>query len=133
WLRAVLASPESTDLPAHLAERDERNPWVIYLPGIRRGSVAEAAALDDSLAPLAEVAIRSNWWPSAHSQTPWTPHSFLASKQGAGIDIASDTATKTALAQVLDELLFEDVAELKRMGRLDSFRLHHLVLDDTVR
>ncbi|HAM12623.1 MAG TPA: BREX-1 system phosphatase PglZ type B [Microbacterium sp.] len=133
WLRAVLASPESAELPAHLAERDERNPWVIYLPGVSRGSVAEAAALDDSLAPLAEVAIRSNWWPSAHGQTPWTPHSFLAAKEGAGLDIASDGATKAALAQVLDKLLFEDIADLKRMGRLDSSRLHHLVLDDSVR
>lgn len=133
WLRAVLASPESAELPAHIAERDERNPWVIYLPGVSRGSVAEAAALEDSLAPLAEVAIRSNWWPSAHGQTHWTPHSFLASKQGAGLDIASDSATKTALARVLDKFLFEDVADLKRMGRLDSSRLHHLVLDDTVR
>ncbi|MCT2183306.1 BREX-1 system phosphatase PglZ type B [Brevibacterium casei] len=133
WLRAVLASPESAELPAHLAERDERNPWVIYLPGISRGSVAEASALDDSLAPLAEVAIRSSWWPSAHGQTPWTPHSFLASKQGAGLDIASDSATKTALAQVLDRFLFEEIDDLKRMGRLDSSRLHHLVLDDTVR
>src|SRR5690625_1353447 len=133
WLRAVLASPETAELPAHLAERDERNPWVIYLPGISRGAVAEAAALDDSLAPLAEVAIRSNWWPSAHGQTPWTPHSFLASKQGAGLDIASDSATKAALAQVLDKFLFEDIDDLKRMGRLDSSRLHHLVLDDSVR
>lgn len=133
WLRAVLASPESAALPAHLAERDERNPWVLYLPGISRGSVAEVAALDNSLAPLAEVEIRSNWWPSAHGQTPWTPHSFLASKQGAGLDIASDSATKAALAQVLDKLLFEDIDDLKRMGRLDSSRLHHLVLDDSVR
>ncbi len=133
WLRAVLASPESAELPAHLAKRDERNPWVIYLPGVSRGSVAEATALDDSLAPLAEVAIRSNWWPSAHGQTPWTPHSFLASKQGAGLDIASDSATKAALAQVLNKFLLEDVADLKRIGRLDSSRLHNLVLDDTVR
>lgn len=133
WLRAVLASPESAELPAHIAERDERNPWVIYLPGISRGSSIEAAALDDSLAPLAEVAIRSNWWPSAHGQMPWTPHSFLASQHGAGLDIASDSATKAALAQVLDKFLFEDIDDLKRMGRLDSSRLHHLVLDDTVR
>lgn len=82
---------------------------------------------------MAEVAIRSNWWPSAHGQTPWTPHSFLAAKAGAGLDIASDGATKAALAQVLDKLLFEDIADLKRMGRLDSSRLHHLVLDDSVR
>lgn len=133
WLRAVLASPESAELPSHLAGRDERNPWVIYLPGISRSSVAEASALNDSLAPLAEVAIRSNWWPSAHGQTPWTPYSFLSSKQGAGLDIAGDAATKAALTQVLDKFFFEDIDDLKRMGRLDSSRLHHLVLDDSVR
>ncbi|MDJ0324195.1 BREX-1 system phosphatase PglZ type B [Cryobacterium sp. PH31-AA6] len=133
WLRAVLASPESAELPSHLAARDDRNPWVIYLPGISRSSVAEASALNDSLAPLAEIAIRSSWWPSAHGQTPWTPHSFLLSKQGAGLDIAGDAATKAALAQVLDKFFLEDIDDLKRMGRLDSSRLHHLVLDDSVR
>ncbi|MDN5585418.1 MAG: BREX-1 system phosphatase PglZ type B [Brevibacterium sp.] len=133
WLRAVLASPESVKPPPHLAERDDRNPWVIYLPGVSRSSVTEASALNDSLAPLAEVAIRSNWWPSAHGQTPWTPHSFLSSKQGAGLEIAGDAATKAALTQVLDKFLFEDIDDLKRMGRLDSSRLHHLVLDDSVR
>lgn len=133
WLRAVLASPESAELPTHLAERDGRNPWVIYLPGVSRSSVAEASALNDSLAPLAEVAIRSNWWPSALGQSPWTPHSFLASKLGAGLDLAGDGATKAALMQVLDTFLFEDIDNLKRMGRLDSSRLHHLVLDDSVR
>lgn len=133
WLRAVLASPESVELPPHLAERNERNPWVIYLPGVSRSSVAEASALDDSLSPLAEVATRSNWWPSAFGQTPWTPHSFLASKQGVGLDLAGDAATKAALGEVLDKLLLEDVDDLKRKGRLDSTRLHHLVLDDYVR
>lgn len=133
WLRAVLAAPESAQLPVHLAERDERNPWVIYLPGVRRAPVTEVVALDDSLAPLAEVAIRSNWWPSALGQTPWTPHSFLASNQGAGFDLAGDAATKAALEEVLDKLLLEDVDDLKRRGRLDSSRLRHLVLDDHVR
>ncbi|GAA8853906.1 BREX-1 system phosphatase PglZ type B [Helicobacter pylori] len=133
WLRAVLAAPEPAGLPTHLAPRDERNPWVIYLPGISRGSVAEASALDDSLAPLADVATRSNWWPSAHGQTPWTPHSFLASKQGVGLDLAGDAATRAALGEVLDNLLLEDVDDLKRRGRLDSSRLRHLVLDDHVR
>lgn len=133
WLRAVLASPESAGLPLHLAERDERNPWVIYLPGISRGSVVEASALDDSLAPLAEVATRSNWWPSALGQTPWAPHSFLASKHGAGFDLAGDAATKVTLGEVLDKLLLEDVDDLRRKGRLDSARLRRLVLDDHVR
>ncbi|MCH8564625.1 BREX-1 system phosphatase PglZ type B [Nesterenkonia sp. LB17] len=133
WLRAVLASSESVELPAHLAERDERNRWVIYLPGVNRSSVAEASVLNDALAPLAEVAIRSNWWPSAHGQAPWTPHTFLASKQGAGLDLAGDTATKGALKQVLNKFLTKDIDDLKRMGRLDSSRLHHLVLEDAAR
>lgn len=133
WLRSVLATPESAELPAHLAPRDEHSSWVIYLPGISRGSVAEASALDDSLAPLAEVAIRSNWWPPALGQTAWTPHAFLASKQGVGLDLAGDAATKAALGEVLDKLLLEDVDDLKRRGRLDSARLRHLVLDDHVR
>lgn len=133
WLRAVLAAPESAELPAYLAPRDERNPWVIYLPGVSRGSVAEASALDDSLAPLAEIANRSNWWPAALGQSPWTPHSFLAAKQGAGLDLAGDAATKAALGEVLDKLLLEEVDDLKRKGRLDSARLRHLVLDDHVR
>lgn len=133
WLRAVLASPDTAELPSHVAERDERNPWVIYLPSVSRGAVVEASTLDDSLAPLAEVAIRSNWWPSAIGQSPWTPHSFLASKQGAGLEIAGDAATKAALREGLDKLLLEDVDDLKRKGRLDSTRLRHLVLDDHVR
>lgn len=133
WLRAVLASPHAAELPSHLAERDERNPWVIYLPGISRGSVAEASTLDDSLAPLAEIAIRSNWWPSALGRSPWTPHSFLSSKQGAGLDLAGDAATRAALGEVLDKLLLEDIDDLKRKGRLDASRLRHLVLDDHVR
>lgn len=133
WLRAVLASPESAELPAHLAPRDERNPWVIYLPGISRGSVVEASALDDSLAPLAEVAIRSNWWPASLGQTPCTPHSFLASKQGVGLDLAGDVETRAVLGEVLDKLFLEDVDDLKRRGRLDASRLRHLVLDDHVR
>ena len=133
WLRAVLAAPKSVELPAHLAQRDERNPWVIYLPGISRSAVVEASALEDSLAPLAETAIRSNWWPSALGQAPWTPHSFLASKQGVGLDLAGDTATREALVEVLDKLLLEDVDDLKHKGRLDSSRLRHLVLDDHVR
>ncbi|MGO1267548.1 MAG: BREX-1 system phosphatase PglZ type B, partial [Microbacterium gubbeenense] len=53
--------------------------------------------------------------------------------QGAGLDIASDSPTKAALAQVLDKFLFEDIDDLNRMGRLDSSRLHTLVLDDAIR
>ena len=133
WIRAVLSAPESVDLPSHLAERSDRNPRVVYLPGHGRSSLSDVTSLESSVAPLVEVALRSNWWPSAHSQAAWTPHSFLGSKGGAGLDIASDAKTKAALTSVLDRLLSEDVDELRRMGRLDASRLHSLVMTDSVR
>lgn len=133
WIRAVLSAPDSVDLPSHLAERNDRNPWVVYLPGYGRSSLSDVTSLESSVAPLVEVALRSNWWPSAHSRSAWTPHSFFGSKDGAGLDIASDSKTKAALTSVLDRLLSEDVDELRRMGRLDASRLHSLVMTDSVR
>ena len=133
WIRAVLSAPQSADLPSHMAEHSERNPWVIYLPGHGRGSLSDVTSLEAVVSPLVELALRSNWWPSAHAQAAWTPHSFLGSKNGAGLDIAGDAKTKAALASVLDRLLAEDVDELRRMGRLDASRLHSLVMTDSVR
>src|SRR3954469_22091631 len=133
WIRAALAASESVELPSHLAERNGRNPWVIYLPGHGRSALSDVTSLDSSVSPLVEVALRSNWWPSAHSRAAWTPHSFLGSKDGAGLDIATDSKTRAALTSVLDRLLSEDVDELRRMGRLDSSRLHSLVMTDSVR
>lgn len=133
WIRAVMSAPDSVELPSHLAERDDRNPWVIYLPGHGRSALSDVTSLESVVSPLVEVALRSNWWPSAHSHAAWTPHSFLGSKDGAGLDIASDSKTKAALNSVLDQLLAEDVHELRRMGRLDASRLHSLVMTDSVR
>ena len=133
WIRATLSAPKSIDLPPHLAEHNDRNPWVIYLPGHGRSSLSDVTSLDSAVSPLLNVALRSNWWPSAHGQAAWTPHAFLGSKNGAGLDIAGDAKTKSALASVLDRLLAEDADDLRRMGRLDASRLHSLVMTDSVR
>lgn len=133
WIRAVLSASDLVELPSHLAERNDRNPWVIYLPGHGRSSLSDFTTLDSAVSPLVEVALRSNWWLSSHGQAAWTPHSFLGSKNGAGLDIAGDAKTKSALTSVLDRLLAEDVDELRRMGRLDASRLHSLVMTDSVR
>ena len=133
WIRAALSTPNSIKLPSHLAEHKQDNPWVIYLPGHGRSALSDVAGLDPSVSPLVEVALRSNWWPSAHGQAAWTPLAFLGSKNGAGLDIASDAKTKSALASVLDRLLGEEVEDLRRLGRLDASRLHSLVMTDTVR
>ncbi|OZF29147.1 hypothetical protein CH296_18020 [Rhodococcus sp. 14-2496-1d] len=133
WIRAVLSATDSIELPPHLADRNDRNPWVIYLPGHGRSSLSDFTTLDSAVSPLADVALRSNWWLSTHGQTAWTPHSFLGSKNGAGLDIAGDAKTKSALMNVVDRLLTEDVDELRDMGRLDASRLHSLVMTDSVR
>jgi hypothetical protein len=133
WIRAALSAPDSVELPSYLAEHNDTNPWVIYLPGHGRSALSDVASVDPAVSPLVEVALRSNWWPSAHGQAAWTPHAFLGSKNGAGLDIGGDTKTKSALASVLDRLLAEDVDDLRRMGRLDASRLHSLVMTDTVR
>lgn len=133
WIRAVLSAPDSVVLASHLAERNDRNPWVIYLPGHGRSALSDVTSLESAVAPLVEVALRSNWWPSAHSHSAWTPHSFLGSKDGAGLDVAGDSKSKAALTSVLDRLLSEDVDGLRRMGRLDASRLHSFVMTDSVR
>lgn len=133
WIRAVLAASKTVGLPSHLADPSHRNPWVVYLPGHGRSALSDVTNLDPSVSPLLEVALRSNWWPSAHSHSPWTPHSFLSSRDGAGLDIATDSKTRAALTSVLDQLMAEDVDDLRRMGRLDASRLHSLVMTDAVR
>lgn len=142
WLRAVLASPDDVPLPAHLAVRAPqdtdhpdrpRTPWVIYLPGVRRHELTDMAQIPEPLKPLADVALRSVWWAPPSGQNPWTPHSFLASKHGAHLDLAGDAATRQALAELLPRLLDEDVDALRNRGRLDAARLHQRVMPDAVR
>lgn len=133
WIRAVLSLPNLVELPSHLARHNNTNPWIIYLPGHSRSALSDVPNVDPVVSPLVEVALRSTWWPSAYGQGAWTPHSFLGSTNGAGLDIGGDAKTKSALASVLDRLLAEDVDDLRRMGRLDASRLHSLVMTDTVR
>lgn len=133
WMRAVLADPDSAELPDHLASHDEKNPWVIYLPGIGRSALSEANSPESAIAPLVEIALRSNWWPSAYGQGAWTPHSFLGSKHGVGFDLGGDAKSKAALSDVLDRLLIEKVDDLRLLGRLDASRLHSLVMTDSIR
>lgn len=133
WLRAALAAPEAVGLPAFLHARDARNPWVIYLPGISRGELNQPGDMAKELRPLADVVQRSTWWPGQASAPAWTPHSFLASKNGAALDLAGDAATREALTAVLGEVLRADADELRALGRLDAARLRALTMPDPVR
>jgi hypothetical protein len=133
WIRAALSAPESVKFPPGLPDRSDANPWVIYLPGHSRSALSDVANLDPAVAPLAEVMLRSNWWPSPPGQAAWTPNAFVGSRHGAGLEIAGDAKTRSALTSVLDRLIVEDTADLKQMGRLDAARLLSLVMTDSVR
>lgn len=136
WLRAALAAPGSPLLPtAHVPVGDSvvSSTPVIYLPGIRRDDLSDLAEIPPSLAPLADLVLRSAWWSAPSGQSPWTPLSFLGSKHGANLDLAGDAATRAALVEVLPRLLDENVESLRDQGRLDAGRLHARVVPDAVR
>lgn len=147
WIRAVLAtigdagevragvvgdlSPAVVDLPGSLRLPAEANPWVIYLPGVSRADVVGDRQATAALAPLVELAHRSIWWQQSNQQ-PWTPQAFLRSQDGLRMKVAQDTATRTAIADVLGVLLDQDVERL-RAQTLDVGRLLALVVPDDVR
>ena len=133
WVRAAIADPtaSSVRLPAHLANQDDRNPWVIYLPGVPRDAFADLGRLAPELAPLADLQLRSRWW-LQNNQQPWTPQSFLRSRDGLGLDLARDEATRAAVINSLPTLLDEEVEGLRRGPHLDAVRLNAVLIPDAV-
>lgn len=133
WIRAVLAdaSAPSITLPERLGRHDDRDPWVIYLPGRRRDDFTDLARLDPDLAPLADLCLRSRWWLQGNQQ-PWTPQAFLRTRDGLGLDLARDEATRAAITNVLPILLDEEVESLRRGLRWDAARLNTLLVPDEV-
>ena len=131
WIRTVLAGAGGP-LPAHLAAHDADNPWVVYLAGWSRDDLSSVARVTDPLAPLVELQYRSEWWRQSNGQ-PWTPHTFLRSRDGLQIDLAHDAETRAALSEALRTLLDRDVDELRTGPRLDATRLRAMLMPDSVR
>lgn len=133
WIRALLALPDARSRFAGLPAIAPGDPWIVYLPGVSRSDFAEPDKIDKALAPLAELVLRSVWWPSAASKSPWTPHSFLSSKRGVDLDIAGDVRTIQALSRAIIPLLGEDTDDLRRRGHLDAARLDQFLVADPAR
>ena len=129
WLRTVLAGDTST-LPDTVATKDERNPWVIYLPGVTKREFNAPADLDKALQPLTDIVLRAAWWDQPTNHNPWSPHAFVGSKYGTGLRLAGDKATRKAFANVLELLLSENLEDLLKQGTLDAGRLNALALPD---
>jgi hypothetical protein len=107
-------------------------PLLIYLPGVSRRQLADAASLPEELRPLAGLVSRSAVF-AQRNGSDWTPLAFLTNP-GLGLNLkaASDTSTKAAIARSLPRLMEVEIAALRgKTLRSDDF--DQFVVDDPVR
>ncbi|RXZ47568.1 BREX-1 system phosphatase PglZ type B [Agromyces fucosus] len=128
-------SPESSQGPAlwirskTVTAGDDKDPTIIYLPGIDRASLRALEDCPPTLRPIAELQFRSVWWsPSGDSE--WTPVSYLRS---AGIRVSSDDATAEALSIALSELSIVPFESLVARKYVDADYLNTLLVPDPVK
>ncbi|MDP8931427.1 MAG: BREX-1 system phosphatase PglZ type B, partial [Actinomycetota bacterium] len=89
WLRCVIAGTVDVELT-------EGTP-VVYLPGVAREDLRAIEECPRSLAPIAELQYRGQWFAHPNGKD-WTARAFLTNKErGLGLDVADDAATNEAL------------------------------------
>lgn len=123
WLRMELVRER--------VESPERLP-IVYLPGVTRKSLLDAAGLPEELKPIAGIVVRSAVF-SQRNGSDWTPAAFLSNElQGLGLFLSNSRETREALNRCLPRLLHSRVRDLS--GRtLDSADFDKLLVDDPVR
>lgn len=123
WLRMELANREAPP---------DRGPVVVYLPGVSRRELGDAAELPESLQPLAGLVVRCSFF-TQRNGSDWTPAAFLSNDvQGLGLAMAGTRETKEALTRAFPRLLDTQVRDLR--GRtLDSTDFDELLVDDPAR
>ncbi len=107
-------------------------PWVVWLPDVRRDDLRAVDEAPTRLRALAELQYRADWW-TQRDRSAWTPSAWLGSQNGLGLDLGRDQATRDALALSLPELFTLPVESARRRGRLDADYLMALVSRDEVR
>lgn len=124
WLRCVVAGTVDAGL-------GDGTP-VVYLPGVARSALRAADSCSASLAPIAELQYRSQWF-SHPNYRDWSVRALLSNAdQGLGLHVAGDAETSIALHLALDRLLDERVDRLTKHV-LDADFLHELVNPDPAR
>lgn len=126
WLRCMIAGTLAED---HLPEG--ATP-IIYLPGVSKQDLRASEDCPRPLQPLAELQYRGVTWAHRNGRE-WTPAGFLQSVDGAGVEIATDTATREALQRALPRLLDEPVARLRAAAPLRAEFFDDLLAPDATR
>jgi hypothetical protein len=122
WIRCVVAGTVAVELP-------EGKP-IVYLPGVGRSAMRAADDCPSSLAPIAELQYRSQWF-SHRNNRDWTVRALLTNPEhGLGLGLADD-AEKEALTLALDQLIDQRIDRLEKQV-LDADYLHELVNQDPV-
>lgn len=127
WIKCVIegALPD-VELPAG------KTP-ILYLPGYERRDLRAISNCPDQLKPLAELQYRGNWWVYNTAGRDWTVNAFLLSESGgAGLDVALDKMTQSAMLKVLPEILESELADLANK-RLEAPDFNKLITNDPVR
>ncbi len=101
WLRSVLAGKISG------LEIDKNAVPILYLPGVSKQTLRDAATCPDELKPLVELQYRGVFWNQQNGKD-WTVLAFFKSDQGGlGLDVAGDEETRTMLIKGLPQLANE--------------------------
>ncbi len=125
WLRPMAARA----LPG--ADWPEDVVPILYLPGISRNDLRAIEDCPAHLQPLAELQYRGVFWNIKSKD--WTLNTFMTSSSGGlGLDLAGDAATASALADALEELADQRVADLQGK-RLDADVFRTLLIADPER
>lgn len=124
WIRCVVAGTVDAHLSGVIP--------IVYLPGVGRAALRAVDSCPSSLAPIAELQYRSQWF-SHPNNRDWTARALLSHPdRGLGLHIADDAATSAALLLALDRLLDQRVDRLSTQV-LDADFFHNLINPDPVR
>jgi hypothetical protein len=123
WLRCVVAGR----IDAGLSD----GPVVVYLPRVSRSALRAADTCPTTLAPIAELQYRSQWF-SHPNNRDWTVRALLSHRErGLELRIADDHGTSAALLLAIDQLLDEPIDRVSKQV-LDADYLLELVNEDPV-
>jgi hypothetical protein len=124
WLRCVVARTIDAGFP--------ERPVIVYLPRVSRSALRAADTCPSSIAPIAELQYRSQWFTHPNNRD-WSVRALLSHRErGLGLRIADDAETSAALLLALESLLDEPVDRVANQ-LLDADYLLELVNEDPVR